>query len=130
MHMNRQITVGVAVLLMAILSANCAKQESAQISDANNELPIVESILHGGSRQRHAEVGLKAKRGGRDLAIGVLDVLRLVQDQRVPALRGQPVRVEPQDGVGREREVGSGIERASRSMVDAAARARAWRREW
>jgi glutamate racemase len=44
--MKRQMTVGAALLLTAILSVTCAKRESPQHSTAKPELPIVESILH------------------------------------------------------------------------------------
>jgi len=46
---KKQLTAGAAALLMAILSAACARQEpatSTQLSNADREMPIVEAILH------------------------------------------------------------------------------------
>ena len=78
MRVNRQITVGVAALLMAILSAACARQESVppatstQLSNAKGEMPIVEAILH----DRESPFYLDAKDYpaiSSELPVGVFD---------------------------------------------------------
>ena len=46
MRVNKQITVGAAAVLVALLSAACAGQDSAppQLSTAQSGLPIIESV--------------------------------------------------------------------------------------
>jgi len=72
MRLTRKITVSAAVLLTAMLSATCARQESAQLSSANREMPIVEAILH----DQESPFYLDAKAYpaiGRELPVGVFD---------------------------------------------------------
>ena len=72
MSLTRKTTAVAAALLMAFLSANCANQESAQLSGADDELPIVESILH----DQESPFYLDAKDYpaiGSDLPVGVFD---------------------------------------------------------
>jgi glutamate racemase len=70
--MTRETTVSALVLLMTILSASCAKQETTQLADSNRELPIVESILH----DQESPFYLDAKDYpaiGSELPVGVFD---------------------------------------------------------
>ena len=67
------------------------------------------------SRQRAAQPIRRA----RDLAVGVLDRLRLVEDDGVPRDLGELVDVVAQDRIAREHDVGVGIERAARAVVGA-----------
>jgi len=72
MRLTRKITVGAAALLMTILSATCAKQESAQLSIADREMPVVEAILH----DQESPFYLDAKDYpaiSRELPVGVFD---------------------------------------------------------
>ena len=63
MRLTRNITAGAAALLMTILSASCARQESAQRSTADREMPIVEAILRG-----LGGAGPESARGGESRA--------------------------------------------------------------
>jgi glutamate racemase len=74
MRLNRHVGVGVAALLMAILSVTCARQGNAPPggSPQQNELPIVESILH----DQESPFYLDAKDYpaiGSELPVGVFD---------------------------------------------------------
>ena len=78
MRVTRQITVGATALLVAILSATCARQKpappagSTQLSNANREMPVVEAILH----DQESPFFLDAKDYpaiGRELPVGVFD---------------------------------------------------------
>jgi glutamate racemase len=72
MRLTRKITVGAAALLMAILAATCAKQESAQLSNADREMPIVEAILHDQESPFYLDAKDYPAVGG-ELPVGVFD---------------------------------------------------------
>lgn len=74
MRVNKQITAGGAAILVALLSAACARQESAppQLSTAESGLPIIESVLY----DQESPFYLNASDYpaiGRELPVGVFD---------------------------------------------------------
>ena len=72
----------------------------------------------GVPRERHAEARVELEGGARRLAVGVLDGLRLVEDDGVPACCGERLGVEAEDGVGGQRDVGVRVDRALGAVVD------------
>jgi hypothetical protein len=78
---------------------------------------LVEPVLDRRTGERDAPVGLEPVRSARDLTVGVLDRLALVEDDRVPGLGGEHLGVVAQDRIARQHDIGGRIDRAARAVI-------------
>ena len=105
-------------LRVAILEI-AASAEQAPVQEVHLAPQLVEAVLDGRPRKRQPPIRFQPVRRLGHLTLRVLDRLRLVEDERVPVARREELLVEPQERVARDRDVGGGVERALRPVVDA-----------
>ncbi len=77
--------------------------EQAGVQEVHLAPQLLEAVLDRRAGERDAALRVQRERRARDLAVGVLDRLRLVEHHQLPANRGELLRIEPQQRVGRER---------------------------
>ena len=77
-----------------------------------------EAVLHRGTGERDPELGGEGLGRPGDLALGVLDVLGLVEHHGVPALGAQDVGVQAHDRVAGQNDIGVGVQTPARAVVD------------
>jgi hypothetical protein len=82
-----------------------ATAEQTWIGEVELTPQLVQAVFHRRTGQRETEASWQLEGGARDLRIRVLDVLRFVQNDRVPLARGERVVIQAQERVGRERDV-------------------------
>src|SRR4029077_18836722 len=78
---------------------SAAPWQKTAVREVENAPELFESIFERGSGERHAELAFQPISGARNLAVGILDGLSLVEHDGVPSLFGQAIGIEPQNGV-------------------------------
>jgi len=103
-------------LAPALLKVGAAA-EQAGVGEVELAPQLVEPVLDRRARQRQLPPGLEPVRGARDLAVGVLDRLRFVEDHGVPCDPGQDICIVAEQRIAGQHDVGAGLERAARTAV-------------
>ncbi len=103
--------------------------EQARVGEVHRAPELLEAVLDGRAAQRDAELAAEVEGGARGLAAEVLDGLGLVEHDDVPLLAGEARRVEPEERVRGQRDLGVGVELALRAVVDGRAQVRAEARD-
>jgi hypothetical protein len=79
--------------------------EVAGVQELAQRPQLIESVLDGGAGERDAHLGGERAGGARLRGVGVLDLLRFVEDHRVPRVRAERFALAAQQWVAGDHEL-------------------------
>ena len=93
--------------------------EQSRIQEVELTPELVEPVLDRRTREREARLRIEAMGRARDLALGVLDRLGLVEDHAVPRRPGEQLHVLSQEGIAGDRDLGLLVEPSTGTVIEA-----------
>src|SRR5262249_17934877 len=100
---------------------SAAPRQKAAVREVEDAPELFESIFERGPGERYAKLSFQPISGARNLAVGILDGLCLVEHDGVPRLLGQAIGIKPQNGVARDGQIGLRVDLSLRPLVESRA---------